>query len=288
MQTVSIWKCRHHELCFTDRPLLMGILNVTPDSFSDGGLFLRTEDAVSHAREMVENGADIIDVGGESTRPGAAAVSQEDELKRVIPVIEALSSSLSVPISVDTMKSAVARRAVMAGASIVNDVSAGTNDSELLSIAAKYGCGVVLMHKQGDPRTMQQNPVYDDVVREVGEFMAARVAAAVSSGIKRECIAVDPGIGFGKRLEHNLALLRATREFSKTGQPLLIGLSRKRFLEQLTGRSVDQRMAGSLAALVYCVLEGAAVMRVHDVAESRDAVSVAMALSASAGAEGGE
>ncbi len=278
MQIGNTWRCGDRLLEFGARPLLMGILNVTPDSFSDGGCFVAADVAVERALRMVDEGAEIVDIGGESSRPGAAPVDGEEESARVVPVIEALRLQRDVPISIDTTKASVARAAVGAGASIVNDISAGMLDSGLLDVAAESGCGLVLMHMQGTPQTMQRDPHYADVVSEVSDFLQERIVAAQAAGVARECIAVDPGIGFGKTLAHNLALLAATRELAAGGVPVLIGLSRKRFLEELTGRGVEQRLAGSLAALVYCALSGAAVMRVHDVAESRDALLVAAAI----------
>jgi len=269
-------------------PAVMGILNVTPDSFSDGGRFASAEAAVARGLELVAQGADIVDVGGESTRPGSEAVSAHDELCRVVPVIEALSSRSSAVLSVDTMKARVARAALEAGAHIVNDVSACTHDAEMASVVAEYGAGVVLMHMRGMPRTMQEDPRYEDVVREVSDYLAERRDALVDAGVDRSAVAVDPGIGFGKTLEHNLALLRGLERVGACGAPVVVGLSRKSFLGTLTGREVGDRLASSVAALAWCVMNGADVMRVHDVSASRDAVTVVRALAGDCPAGFGE
>jgi len=256
----------------------MGILNVTPDSFSDGGRHADRKSAVAHGMKMLEEGADIIDVGGESTRPGAPEVSVEEELKRVTPVIKELFQKTGAVISVDTMKAAVAKRALEAGACIINDVSAMTHDEEMKTVAAKYGAGVVLMHMRGSPRTMQNAPRYKNVVREVSSYLVKRVNELADFGLKRETLAIDPGIGFGKTVEHNLSLIAGLDAFVKTGRPVVVGASRKSFIGKLTGCAVDERLAGSLAALVFCVCKGAGVMRVHDVKESKQAILMAMAL----------
>lgn len=261
-------------------PLVMGILNVTPDSFSDGGRCFDTGTAIRRGLAMVEEGADIVDVGGESTRPGAPAVDNDEELRRVVSVVKGLSSRTDVLLSVDTMKACVARAALEAGAHIVNDVSAMTHDPGMAPVVAQSGAGVVLMHMRGTPRTMQRDPRYGDVVEEVAGYLARRVEAAVEAGIDRDAVVVDPGIGFGKSLAHNVALLTNLGCTGGCGRPVLVGLSRKSFLGELTGRDVDARLAGSLAALTFCVLNGAHIMRVHDVRESRDAIRVALALSA--------
>ncbi|MBN1558135.1 MAG: dihydropteroate synthase [Lentisphaerae bacterium] len=270
------WICRGRTLSFADGPLVMGILNVTPDSFSDGGAFTDTAGAVRHGRDMAEAGAAIIDVGGESTRPGAPPVSARDEAARVLPVIEALAGHIPAVVSVDTSKADVARRALEAGAAIINDVTAGAGDPAMLGVAAESGAGLVLMHMQGTPRTMQRNPRYGNVVREVRDFLAARLAACADAGIESGRLAVDPGIGFGKTLEHNLRLLARLDALRPLGRPVVVGLSRKRFLGMLTGRDVQNRLAAGLGALTYCVLHGADVMRVHDVPESVDAMRTAL------------
>jgi dihydropteroate synthase len=256
----------------------MGILNVTPDSFSDGGRFLDTKAAVERGLEMIREGADIVDIGGESTRPGAAEVPPEEEMARVIPVIEELKKRTSAVISIDTMKAVVARQAVEAGARIINDVSALTHDADMPRVAKECGTGVILMHMQGTPRTMQKDPHYGDVVAEVSRHLKTRVDALVAAGLDRASLAVDPGIGFGKTVEHNVSLLAHLSVLTETGRPIVVGLSRKSFLGKLTGCEVGERLAPSLAALVFCVLNGAHIMRVHDVKESRQAVTLAMAL----------
>lgn len=253
-----------------DRALIMGVVNVTPDSFSDGGRFLDPEAAVAHACGLVAEGADIIDVGGESTRPGAAPVDEREELARILPVIERMRD---VPVSVDTRRPGVMRAALAAGASMVNDVEALTAPGALEAVA-QSGCAVCLMHKQGDPATMQDDPSYEDVVREVGDFLAGRVAACETAGIARERIVADPGFGFGKTVEHNLALLRRLPELARLGVPLMAGWSRKSSLGRITGRDVGGRLPASLAAALLALLGGARILRVHDVKETRDAVLV--------------
>jgi dihydropteroate synthase len=256
-----------------DCPVVMGVINVTPDSFSDGGQLLELPAALARAQELVAEGAAMVDVGGESTRPGAAPVDESEELRRVIPLIERLAGSLAVPVSVDTRKPAVMRRAIAAGASLVNDVSALMAPGALAAVA-ESGAAVCLMHMQGDPRTMQDAPHYDDVVVEVRAFLKARVAACEHAGIPRSRLAVDPGFGFGKSLEHNLALLRGLPELASDGLPVLAGLSRKRMIGALTGRADGDRLAGSLAAAVIASLNGARIIRAHDVRETVDALRV--------------
>jgi dihydropteroate synthase len=275
MEQAAFWICRRRRLAFGVRPRIMGVLNVTPDSFSDGGEFVDRTLAVAHALQMVADGADIIDIGGESTRPGAGPVDGEEEAARVVPAIEALRSRSDVFISVDTSKADVAERALAAGADIVNDVSALTHDPDMVRVVGAYAAGAVLMHMQGSPRTMQDLPSYRDVVAEVGSFLRDRVRALASAGLDEGTLAVDPGIGFGKTVEHNLALLANLDELRAESRPLVVGLSRKSFLGKLTGREVSERMAASVAGLAVCVAQGADVMRVHDVRESRDAVVVA-------------
>ena len=255
----------------------MGILNITPDSFSDGGSFVRRDAAVAHARAMVEAGADLIDVGGESTRPGAQAVSVQEELDRVIPVIEALAGAVSVPISVDTAKAEVMTAAAEAGAGLINDVRA-LREPGALEAAARTGLPVCLMHMQGRPRTMQADPRYADVASEVLAFLLERVRVCEAAGMDRARILLDPGFGFGKTLEHNLALFRALPELVATGLPVLVGISRKSMIGALTGAAVDRRLGGSLAAAVLAAQAGAAVLRVHDVFETAQAVKVAQAI----------
>jgi dihydropteroate synthase len=256
----------------------MGILNVTPDSFYDGGRRPQTHKALADAIAMVEGGADIIDIGGESTRPGASPVSLDDELARVLPIIRGLRRVTNLPISIDTYKAEVARAALAEGADIVNDISALSFDPDMVNLVAAEKVPVVLMHMQGTPRTMQFEPHYGDVVAEVRDFLASRVDFAVDRGIEREKIIIDPGIGFGKTLDHNLTLLRDLPVLATLGQPLLVGASRKAFLGKLLNAVPDERLEGSLAAAVAAVLAGAHIIRVHDVRETLQAVRVADAI----------
>lgn len=258
-------------------PCVMGVLNVTPDSFSDGGRYFDPGRAIEHAHRLVEQGAAIIDIGGESTRPGAPPVDTEDELRRVLPVIRAVAMKVSVPVSVDTFKPEVMRAAVEEGATLINDVRA-LQSPGALAAAASTRAGVCLMHMQGEPRTMQIEPRYVDVVREVREFLKGRLEDCVRGGIRRERIAIDPGFGFGKALQHNLALLNGLSEFTDLGVPVLAGLSRKAMLGTILGKPADQRLHGSLALAVIAVLKGARIIRAHDVAETVDAVKVAAAV----------
>jgi len=254
----------------------MGVLNVTPDSFSDGGRFLDFDAAVDEGLRMVEQGAAIIDVGGESTRPGAAPVSEEEEIRRVIPVIERLRAFTSAVISVDTSKPQVMRLATAAGAGLINDVTALGSEGALEAVVAS-GSAICLMHMQGTPRTMQQYPTYVDVVREVRAYLAARVQNCLRSGIEADRIVVDPGFGFGKTLEHNLRLLRHLRELS-TNVPLMVGLSRKSLVGRLTGRPLAERLHGSVALAVIAVLNGARIVRAHDVSATADAINTVTAV----------
>ena len=258
---------------------IMGVINVTPDSFSDGGRYLDSEAAIAHGLELEAEGADILDVGGESTRPGAASVSEAEELQRVIPVIEGLIARGSrAQISIDTSKAAVAVRALQAGATIVNDVTAFRGDAKMAGVVADAGAQCCLMHMLGDPRTMQDNPRYDDVVGDIKAFLEERTAAAVAAGIALERIWLDPGIGFGKTVEHNLELLRRLDELVELGRPVVIGTSRKSFLGRLTGREApDDRLAATIATNVLAYERGARVFRVHDVAPVRDALAVTAA-----------
>lgn len=260
------------------RVLIMGILNVTPDSFSDGGRFLSPDAAVERALAMEKEGADIIDVGGESSRPGAEPVPVEEELRRVLPVLERLRGKLRIPISIDTTKAEVAEAALRAGASIVNDISALRFDPAMAPLVAKFGAGLVLMHMLGTPKTMQQAPHYEDVVTEVRDFLAERAQYAQSQGIPREAIAVDPGIGFGKTVEHNLELLRRLPELVELGFPVLVGPSRKSFIGAILGLGVEERLEGTLAACAVAVVRGADILRVHDVKEVRRAADLALHL----------
>ncbi|MCX8003619.1 MAG: dihydropteroate synthase [Burkholderiaceae bacterium] len=265
------WRCGRFTFDLR-RPLIMGIVNVTPDSFSDGGRFFDTQAACAHARRLRAEGADLIDVGGESTRPGAAEVGVEEELRRVVPVVEALAADGAV-VSVDTSKPEVIRAALAAGAAIVNDVRALQWPGALAAVAGS-DCGVVLMHMQGTPQTMQLDPRYADVAAEVKAFLQARVTAAEAAGIARERIAVDPGFGFGKTAEHNYELLARLPEIAALGQPLLVGMSRKGMLKHATGRPVQERTHASVAAALIAVERGARIVRVHDVAATRDALAV--------------
>ncbi len=256
----------------------MGILNVTPDSFSDGGQFHGLGRAVEHVRRMVDEGAHIIDIGGESTRPGTARVDSHEQISRVVPIVTAVRKFWWGPISIDTTSSVVARAALDAGASWINDISALREDPFLAGLIAERDCPVVLMHMQGTPRTMQDHPTYENVVGEVCAFLRERAEFAETVGIDRGDIIVDPGIGFGKTLEHNLALLNRLSELVALGYPVLVGASRKSFIGMITGAPVDDRLAGSLAAAVSAVREGAKIVRVHDVGPTRQALAVAAAL----------
>jgi len=254
------------------RPLVMGIVNVTPDSFSDGGRHPSSRAAIDHAQRLVEEGADILDIGGESTRPGAQPVALQEELDRVLPVIEGLRG-VSVPVSIDTCKPEVMRAALATGASMVNDIHALQDDDALQAVAAS-NAAVCLMHMKGTPQTMQQQPHYDDAVAEVGEFLRRRIAAAGAAGIAKNRIVIDPGFGFGKTLAHNLDLLRHLGRLRELGVPVLAGLSRKSMLGALTGREVGDRLAASVAATLLAVQKGAAIVRVHDVRETVDALKI--------------
>jgi dihydropteroate synthase len=254
------------------RPKVMGIVNVTPDSFSDGGRYVSFSNAIGHAYQLIEDGADMLDIGGESTRPGAAEVSEQEELDRVLPVIEGLRG-IAVPISIDTWKPAVMRAAIKAGATMVNDVNALQAEGALQAVAAT-DVAICLMHKQGTPQSMQQQPDYDDVVADVAGFLKKQIAATEEAGIGRGRIIIDPGFGFGKTLAHNLALLRKLDAFSALGVPVLAGLSRKSMLGGITGRDVNERLAASVAAAMLAVQRGAAIVRVHDVRETVDALKI--------------
>lgn len=260
------------------RTLVMGILNVTPDSFSDGGRYLEKERAIAHGLKLVQEEADIIDVGGESTRPGAAPVPAEEELQRVIPVIEGIRKETDVMISIDTYKANVAQAALEAGAGMVNDISALRFDEEMFDVLIKYDVPVVLMHLQGTPRTMQENPEYDDVVSDIVQFLRARIAAAAAGGISQERLIIDPGIGFGKLLEHNLEILRRLDELKLLGRPVLIGPSRKSFIGQLTGAPMEERLWGTIASVVLGAAKRADIVRVHQVGQVKQAVRVADAI----------
>jgi len=256
---------------------LMGIVNVTPDSFSDGGLFLDAERAIEHGRRLHADGAEIVDVGGESTRPGAADVSAGEERARTEPVVAALAEA-GIPVSIDTSKAPVAEAALEAGARMVNDVTALRGDPDLAGLCAERDCEVVLMHMRGTPRTMQDDPRYEDVVADVRAFLAERIGAAVAAGVAEERIWVDPGIGFGKTVEHNLELLRRLGQLRELGRPILLGTSRKSFIGKLTGREVDRRLGGTIASNVLALRAGAEMLRVHEVREMREAALMAQAI----------
>ena len=277
--TEAVWRCYDRAFPLGERTLLMGVVNVTPDSFSDGGRFLHPDDAVKHAMQLAADGADILDVGGESTRPGAEPVSLDAEVARVVPVIERLRTEvLDIAISIDTRHPEVARAALAAGADIVNDVT-GASAPDTLTAVRESGAGLVLMHMQGEPQTMQADPTYDDVVVEVRDFLAERIEAAVSAGVARDRLCVDPGVGFGKTTAHNLALLRDIVSFRRLGVPVLVGVSRKRFIGELSG--VDdpaERVDGTAGAVAWCAAQGIDVLRVHDVKEMARVVKVVDAI----------
>jgi dihydropteroate synthase len=271
-----MYRCAQFNLTLT-RPHVMGIVNVTPDSFSDGGKFTHTPAAVAHALALVEQGADILDIGGESTRPNSTPVGLQEELDRVIPVIEALANQVSIPISVDTYKPAVMAAAIQAGASIVNDVRA-LQEVGALDVVANSDVGVCLMHMQGTPQTMQVNPIYEDVVEEVKAFLAERAALCLQAGIAKDRIVLDPGFGFGKTRAHNITLIQELAALQTLGYPLLVGLSRKSVLGQVTGQDVDARLHASVAAAVISAIKGAKIVRVHDVKATVEALKVVTAI----------
>ena len=273
-----ILRARRFEFTFPGPALVMGIVNVTPDSFSDGGRFIDAPAAVDHALALAEQGAAVIDVGGESTRPRAVPVPEAEELRRVLPVIERLAGRIRIPISIDTMKPGVARAALAAGASIVNDVGANRTDPAMWRLVAETGAGYVCMHMQGTPQTMQDHPVYAEVTREVGEFFSGRLQQLRHCGVMPEQVILDPGIGFGKTLEHNLQLLGALRDFARWERPLLLGASRKSFLGQLLGADVGSRLPAALACACLAAEAGVAMIRAHDVAETVQALRMAEAI----------
>lgn len=273
-----VFRARQFEYVFPRPTLVMGVVNVTPDSFSDGGRFLRPEAAVAHALELAGQGADLLDIGGESTRPGAEPVSEAEELRRVMPVIERLAATVNIPISIDTTKPATARAALQAGASIINDVAANRPADAMWKIAAEFRAGYICMHAQGTPQTMQVNPVYADVVREVGDFFRERLASLGASGVAAEQVVLDVGIGFGKALEHNLQLLANLESFTTMARPLLIGVSRKSFIGKLLGADVAARLPASLACASLAVAGGVQIIRTHDVAETVQALRMVEAV----------
>ncbi|MFQ3169705.1 MAG: dihydropteroate synthase [Limisphaerales bacterium] len=272
------WIARDVTFDFPRPMVVMGIVNTTPDSFADGGQFPDSDSAVEHALRLAGEGAEIIDIGGESTRPGSAPVSAEEELRRVIPVIERLAKCSDVALSIDTQKPAVAKAALDAGASIVNDIAANRESPEMWQVVAETKAGYVCMHMQGTPQTMQAKPCYDDVLREVGSFFVERLAKLAEHGVSGNQVALDPGIGFGKTLDHNIKLLRGLNQFSFTERPLLVGVSRKTFIGKLLGTPLEERLPASLACAVWSVIEGAQIVRVHDVVETVQAVRMAEAL----------
>lgn len=267
-----------HALNSDHRTLIMGVLNVTPDSFSDPGKHYQLEKAVEHALQMEEEGADIIDVGGESTRPGADPVTQDVELERVIPVIRAIRGKSPISISIDTYKSQVASQAIKYGAGIVNDISACRFDPNMKYVIAEEDVEVILMHMQGYPRNMQDNPVYDEVVKDIISFLEDRIKDLTTAGVPEENIIIDPGIGFGKTLQHNLTIIKRLSEFKTLGRPILLGTSRKSFIGQITGRAVDERLEGTIASNLIGMVNGADLVRVHEVGEVKNALAVAEAI----------
>jgi dihydropteroate synthase len=272
------WIAREHQFDFPRPMIVMGIVNTTPDSFSDGGHFLDPTAAGTHALRLAKEGAEILDIGGESTRPGSAAVSEQEELDRVIPVIERLAKQPELVLSIDTQKPNVAREAIAAGASIVNDVAANREDPEMRQIVAEANAGYICMHMQGTPQTMQTKPAYDDVTDTVRAFFDERLRRLAAVGVRPEQVALDPGIGFGKTLEHNMKLLRDLNKFSLVERPMLVGASRKSFIERLLGVPADDRLPASLACATWAAIQGSQIIRVHDVAETVQAVRMTEAL----------
>lgn len=269
------WRCGRFEFGF-ERPLLMGVVNITPDSFSDGNQYLHTDAAIAHAKQLIADGADILDIGAESTRPGATPVALEEELRRLLPVVEALHA-LNVPLSIDTFKPEVMRAVLAAGADMINDIAGFQNPASVAAVA-NSDCGLCVMHMQGEPRTMQAQPHYEDIKLEVSRFLTDRVRALLQAGVRSERIMLDPGLGFGKTVAHNYTLLRELEQIQIDSYPWLIGLSRKSMIGHVVNKPPQQRMAGSLAGMLAAVARGAAVVRVHDVAESADALKVWMAV----------
>ena len=261
--------CRGKQLAFGQRTLIMGVLNVTPDSFSEEGRYFEVDSAIAHAKRMVNEGADIVDIGGESSRPGALSISADEELTRVLPVVERLASEIPVPISIDTYKANVARRALQAGAHIVNDITALSGDSDMASVVSEMLAGLVLMHMKGNPRTMQHSPAYQNVISDILRFFQERIGEAEKNGIHPDSILVDPGIGFGKTTEHNLEILRRLRDFQSLNKPILIGTSKKSFIGKILDLPVNERMEGTAATITWAISQGADVVRVHDVKPMR-------------------
>jgi dihydropteroate synthase len=271
-------KACHRTLSLESTPLIMGVINVTPDSFYDGGRYGDPGTAVEHATRLIEEGADLLDIGAESSRPGSDPIAPEEELRRLLPVVKQLGRLVSVPLSVDTTKAAVAERALDEGATLINDITALRGDPRMGALVAKTGAGVVLMHMQGSPKTMQQAPRYADVIHEVARFLADRMRAVLDTGVDPKQILLDPGIGFGKNLDHNLAILAHLDAFVKLGRPILVGVSRKAFIDQVLDRPVEDRLLGTAAAVALAVYQGARVLRVHDVGAMRDVVRMVEAI----------
>ncbi|MFN8233021.1 MAG: dihydropteroate synthase [Actinomycetota bacterium] len=280
--TAAEWRCRDHRIELGRRTLVMGVVNVTPDSFSDGGAFLDPRVAIEHGVRLVADGADLLDVGGESTRPGSDPTGVEDEIDRVLPVIAGLVERVDAPVSVDTRKAAVAAAALGAGAAIVNDISAGA-DPEMFDLVADRGAGMILMHMKGEPKTMQADPTYDDVVGEVRSFLEGRLRSAVAAGIERDRLCIDPGIGFGKTLEHNLELLRGLASLRQVGSALMVGPSRKGFIGALTDTEAGDRVEGTAGAVAWCAAQGVDLVRAHDVRAMVRVVRVVDAIARGAG-----
>jgi len=271
----TYWVCGDKKLPLGQQTLIMGVLNVTPDSFSDGGRYLDVQSAVEHALQMEAEGADIIDVGGESTRPGSLPVSAQEEVERVVPVIEQLAKNSDIPISIDTYKSTVAQAALDAGAHIVNDISGLRFDDRMASVVARAHAGLVLMHIKGTPRNMQQNPHYDDLILEIKTYLSESKRIAFEAGIGEEQIVIDPGIGFGKRLEDNFKIIRSLDSFHELGSPILVGPSRKSFIGLTLNLPVEERLEGTAAAVTACIINGADIIRVHDVKEMKRVAVIA-------------
>ncbi len=282
-----VFKAGKYTFNLDDRTHFMGIVNITPDSFSDGGNYFDTDKAIEQGIRLWNEGADIIDVGGESTRPGANPVTVKEELNRVIPVIEALNKQ-NIPVSIDTYKSIVAAEAVEAGACIINDISGLNFDPEIANVASKKKCGLIVMHIKGTPRNMQVNPTYDDCIAEIKEYLSNSLNRAFMAGVEHGCVAIDPGIGFGKTLKHNLIILQRLNDFKSMGFPLLIGVSRKSFIGHILNQTVDNRLYGTIGACVVSVINGADILRVHDVKQIREAVMIADAIQMGINVNAGE
>lgn len=273
-------------LSLAERVHVMGILNVTPDSFSDGGRYVDADAACAHAMAMIEQGADLLDIGAESSKPGAVAIDEEEERRRLLPIVRELCRRTTIPLSIDTTKAAIAEEALDAGAALINDISALRFDPRMASVVARSGAGVILMHMQGTPATMQRTASYTYVVEDVRAFLAARLEVAQQAGIPRDRILLDPGIGFGKNCEHNVTLLNHLGAFQTLGRPIVVGVSRKAFLGKILGRTIDERLMGTAGAVAIAIMKGARVVRVHDVAPIRDVVKIVEAIMSSSSACG--